>query len=604
MSKGKIVQCGSFLNLEGGGKTRFFRNFLYSQILDGDEITYETNLEGAIVVNNIDARKGLHTIGIISTIKGGKIYFHTPLLPPSFNAFLHSHLVPSEHAYIGATFVMYIERAGLHLVQHYGNISDRTIDVKCLGDLYTYPNTGEYPLCIYPNTVTVPLCEIVDGIGPKTNVVHTLSSEFCWPHVDFRTGEGFPAPQPYYTREFQDLSHLPTFNIDPAHSKDFDDAITVIPEENKIYVHIVDITQLELGGEIERRGAQMGFTLYMSEKNHNMIPSELSEDAYSLLAHKPRRVITIEMVLADPSTWEPLKNNALPIVGYEIYPSVIVVKDRFNYDDVLPVEASGSRPDLSFSRRLCENYYFRKLNIEQAKYDVDPESGKIREISFPDKANDWSHQFIELSMIHANKMVNEHLIGRGVSNLPERYHPPKFEGAPEVITGIESLDALLTIQKYRKATYQEDAHGHFGLQLVHYTHFTSPIRRYLDVIVARILQGYTYSKQKALLAHLNARETLNRQIEKLYRKWKLMTYFQDRNDEAALDGNIPIYTAYILTVNPVCLKFYIPDLGYDGFIKRIDGGGKTFVPGGTIEVVCRSINFTHHDFLTWMLVPT
>lgn len=597
MPKGKIVQCGSFLNLEGGGKTRFLRNFLYSQILDGDEVTYQTNIDDVVVLQSIDSRIPIRSIGIISAIKGGKVYLHTPLLPTSFNASIHTHLVPTEHAKVGATFILYIERAGLHLIQYYGDIQDRTIDVKCLGDLYTQPVTQEYPLRIYPNSI--PPCELVEEIGPNTTVVHTLPSQYCWPNTNL------PPPQPYYTREFQDLSHLPTFNIDPAHSKDFDDAITIVPEENKIYVHIVDITQLELGGEIERHGAQMGFTLYMSEKNHNMLPSSLSEDAYSLVAHQPRRVITIEMVLMDPGLWTPetMKNNTLPIVSYEVYPSIIVVKDRYNYDDVLPVEESGSRPDLSYARRLCEHYYFRKLNIEQAKYDVDPVNGKLREISFPDKANDWSHQFIELSMIHANKVINEHLIERGVANLPERYHPPKFEGAPEIITGIESLDALLTIQKYRKATYQEDAHGHFGLQLVHYTHFTSPIRRYLDVIVARILQGYTYSRQKELLAHLNRREMLNRQIEKLYRKWKLMTYFQDRNEVAATEGNVPIYTAYILTVNPIGIKFYIADLGYDGFVKRTDEGTKTYLPGGTVEVVCKRVNFTHHDSLMWMLVP-
>jgi ribonuclease R len=111
------------------------------------------------------------------------------------------------------------------------------------------------------------------------------------------------------------------------------------------------------------------------------------------------------------------------------------------------------------------------------------------------------------------------------------------------------------------AKYDEMESGHFGLKLEHYTHFTSPIRRYFDQIIHRMLNGFVYKDfaLKRCLEHINRREVWNESLVRLYKDWK-------RADWILQQGPHHNYHAYVIHVAKHGVKVYIMELGYDIFL--------------------------------------
>jgi ribonuclease R len=318
-----------------------------------------------------------------------------------------------------------------------------------------------------------------------------------------------------------------------------------------------------------------------------MLPNNLSENNFSLICNKKRRVITVEFVI---DTNGDFSNNKLPLLYYEIYPSTIIVKNRYNYDDVLHI--SQNNQELLYLKNIAEKYYKRRLNITQPTYNLD-NYGNLTEISY-ENMNSWSHTLIEMMMINANRIVTEHMNKYNVK-IPQRIHPePLSLSIDDMITGDELIDSIIMIQKYKNASYDKDKNGHYGLNLENYTHFTSPIRRYNDIIVMRMIEGYIYENLDDLLKHINEREFLNSSLEKLYKKWKLMSHLSNHNNT--------IFEAYIVNLTKVGIKFYIKNIGYDGFIhiKYIDNElFKTFFVGKIIQLKCTKIDFTSFNDIFW-----
>jgi ribonuclease R len=102
-------------------------------------------------------------------------------------------------------------------------------------------------------------------------------------------------------------------------------------------------------------------------------------------------------------------------------------------------------------------------------------------------------------------------------------------------TNNEAINALLSIKNYKTAVYDDLQKGHFGLGLDTYTHFTSPIRRYADVVVHRYLCGMGYGNLQEVLTHINKRENMVEKIVENYRRVKLMSYFE-KNRERVWKG--------------------------------------------------------------------
>lgn len=551
MFQGKIILRGIFFAIDGSDiadKWSFVKNDLFYQLLPHDIVLYDI-CGKYIEVKQIIFRETIFTIGILKECDGtGNAYFHTPLLPRSYQSYAPFDWYVDEDADADVYVILRISYHGNSVIQYYPPCKER--DHQILIDLYQCGERGLYPLRVYKD--------------PQ-----------------------LPSFYHYDPGKRVDLRHLYTFNIDPPASKDFDDAISISDDLTTIYVHIVDANQLYYPiSKIEKRMAYLGFTYYSPLQNLNILPDHLAEDRFSLIQGKDRNVITVEMKLGDADADADADGKVdLPIESYAIYKSTIRVKERFDYESA----DSGIQKDVrNMLYNIVHQYYQRRINICSPTYKINRETMELDQIVYEDY-NSWTHRFIEMMMIRANRIITEHAAKMGFK-IPQRYHDAPYidpeEGEGMDITGDPLIDGIIMIQKYKNAMYDRQKSGHYGLNLKLYTHFTSPIRRYHDVIVMRMMDGYVYDQLDGLLEHLNKREELNSACEKLYKKWKLAKFIS-KNMES-------VYEAHIINLSNYGMKFYIKSLGYDGFLRS--GGGSV---GEKIRIKCVKVDMRSFDDLKW-----
>jgi exoribonuclease R len=188
---------------------------------------------------------------------------------------------------------------------------------------------------------------------------------------------------------------------------------------------------------------------------------------------------------------------------------------------------------------------------------------------------DINHKIIESLMILTNITISTYI------TIPQRYHMKlKNELKCENITGNNIIDNILTIKKYKNATYENNNSGHFGLKLDSYTHFTSPIRRYFDVIVHRMLAGINYNNLDIILEYINKRERYIDNIIKLYNNLKLYSYMEKNINK--------IYEAYVINTTDNGVVCIIKDFLYEVFIFTKN----KYKIGNIVNVKVKSIVWT------------
>lgn len=428
------------------------RNELYTSIISGDKIIVDSTGRALKII----AREKQTTICIVRGFYKGKIFLFCPLLGSIFNP-----STVDTSAKIGDRLFVEIGLAYDPIIlKSYGSIYDRSKDFEIINDLYSFNKTA-----------------------PAISLINKGKS--------------------YYTKEHQDLRDLPTFTIDPIESKDFDDAISVV--DSTIYIHIVDInSQLVSGSKEDIEALRLAFTLYLAEGNHNILPVELSEDKLSLIAGVEKEVITVEVKF----------DELLQVKSYEIYPSTIIVKNRYNYDN------APYNPFLTSLASITKRHHF---TIPQVKLQID--SGKLID-SIHMYNTDINHRIIETLMVLGNIIVSDHLRKNAVPgflHIPQRFHSQIKSLPEEPLVSDEVVNSFLAIKSFALASYEADKSGHFGLGVSSYTHFTSPIRRYFDVIIHRMLAGFDYEEEslKNILNHLNKQERLVENLQNLYKLWKI-----------------------------------------------------------------------------------
>lgn len=463
---GKILKNGLFYRLENEEKTNFVKNTTFYSVLHGDTVSYIHTPSGVVIREIID-RKSQMTLCLVYNNR-----IRLPFLSDIYNIPIAytSHNHREVMTYLGN-----VNKNGVTLLENLGNISDRSEDARRLSCLYT---------SIKPS-------DLFDKLQ-STSII----------------GESY-----YTKKEVVDLRHLQTFNIDPKHSKDFDDAISVDIENNKVYIHIVDINYLIQDKlEDEKRAFDLGYTLYMGDLNVNMFPKMYSENKFSLIKDEDRYVISIEMTF---------ENNI--IKEYEIYRSIIQIKERYDYENSQQALENGDEKMVYLENLVdSNNLTTSKINIPSRKLEMKDHVIKDIRLEYMKKTN----KIIEALMITTNKIVTKHLQN---VNVPQRYHPPS-----NIENSLENLDlhgSIDIIRKYKLAKYSVKDNGHFGLNLEYYTHFTSPIRRCSDILVHKILGGVIYDDGylEEMIAYLNEREKLNEQLSKFYDNCKLYEYFSQSN---------------------------------------------------------------------------
>ena len=355
-------------------------------------------------------------------------------------------------------------------------------------------------------------------------------------------------PNHYTRQERVDLTHLKTFTIDPATSVDFDDAISVDVENSTLYIHIVDIKSVNISHKIPL----LCFSLYLAnERTEHLLPIEDAAHTYSLIKGAVRNVITVHAKVVDGM-----------VESYEIYPSKILVKDRWSYEQVSEQFHSGTAsPEFQMLANL------HKKRSKDIEYSLQLPSlrmtigvnGLPTEMGLED-TNDISHGIISTPMILANLIVSKHLREKGL-HLPNRFHDTLrgiLKHYKPIDTGNPTVDSFILVKRFAKACYSVDKSGHFGLGLTDYVHFTSPMRRYADVLVHKLLAGWEITEQQLEeeVAHINQRANTCRILQDLYRQWKRCAWISSR---AVLD------TVYITDVKKVGVMWFMPSLSLNGF---------------------------------------
>jgi ribonuclease R len=311
---------------------------------------------------------------------------------------------------------------------------------------------------------------------------------------------------------------------------------------------------------------------------------------FSLVEGKARRVITVKAVLDE---------NGL-VLKYEIYRSIIVVKRRWNYDEVSSADPTPAEfvflNELTKKRSSNVNY---NINLPSVRVTCDTD-GRAESI-VTENTNDPSHSMVATVMILANLTVSLHIRKQG-RLLPNRFHDSLrgFKPHLPVNTGNEHVDSFILVKRFSRAYYSVDERGHFGLGITDYVHFTSPMRRYADVLVHRILAGIVPSNLEALVKWVNHRALVVRSIQDIYINWKVIRWLNENENEKN-------QTIWVTGVSKSGIMWFMPSLSLNGFIhvsllepkqywnyNEIDGvleGSRIIKIGDKIDVTVDSIDF-------------
>jgi ribonuclease R len=316
----------------------------------------------------------------------------------------------------------------------------------------------------------------------------------------------------------KDLRHLPFCTIDPVTAKDFDDAIYFDVKNSVLYVAIADVSAYVTPfGPIDAEAIYRGFSIYLPHRSIPMLPRQLSETLCSLQPHVDRLAYVFEMHL-DPVTLENTHS--------EVYESIIHSQRRFTYEeiDALFENSLHVKPeekavidyifplrditDRLKEIRLKTGYDFRSKELEMSVND----NQELVSTTYAEETP--SHALIEDCMLLANKAAAS-MYNRGVFRIHEPPSQAKLQNLYQELAGVgimvepkasiketitsiqeqarerelESEVDTLIIRAQMRARYAPENSGHFGLGFERYTHFTSPIRRYSDLIVHRLIKA-------------------------------------------------------------------------------------------------------------------
>ena len=326
-----------------------------------------------------------------------------------------------------------------------------------------------------------------------------------------------------------DLRKDTIFTIDGEDAKDLDDAVKVtkLPNGNyKLDVHIADVSNyVKEGSLLDQEALIRGTSIYMLGRVIPMLPRELSNGLCSLNAGEDRLTLSCTMEIDK-------KGN---IISADVYKSVINVTERMNYTDVQKILDGTDKKVLQKyknyikdfklmeelalilkTRRLTQGYL--NLELPETKIELDI-NGKVKNVTKYEKY--FSYEIIEQFMLSANEVIAEKFywfgspfiyrvheepdidkvkelnkflynFGLNIKFANEKVYPKEFAKVLEKVKGTkeEKVISNLILRTLKVAKYESENKGHFGIASKYYCHFTSPIRRYPDLFIHRIISKY------------------------------------------------------------------------------------------------------------------
>ncbi|WP_455673078.1 ribonuclease R [Phocaeicola sp.] len=433
----------------------------------------------------------------------------------------------------------------------------------------------------WPVDAKNPIGQVIDILGKageNTTEMHAILAEYGLPYVYPKNVEAAAekisaeiSEADYAERE--DFRNVTTFTIDPKDAKDFDDALSIRiikPGLWEIGVHIADVTHyVKEGGVIDKEAEKRATSVYLVDRTIPMLPERLCNFICSL---RPNEEKLAYSAIFDINEKGEVKNS-------RIVHTVIKSDRRFTYEEAQAVIETGEgdyKEEILELNKLAQILRKQRLSSGaidfdriEVKFEID-ETGKPLSVYF--KESKEANKLIEEFMLLANRTVAEH-IGKVPKNkkakvFPYRIHdlpdPDKLENLnwfinrfgykirtsgskAEVSKSInrlldeikdrkeQNLIETVSLRAMQKARYSTHNIGHYGLAFDFYTHFTSPIRRFPDMMVHRLLTRYLAggrtaqeTKYEELCDHSSAMEQIAANAERASVKYKQVEFMSER----------------------------------------------------------------------------
>ena len=449
-----------------------------------------------------------------------------------------------------------------------------------------------------------------------------------------------------------DLRNKKIFTIDGADARDFDDAVS-IEKQGEFYVlgvHIADVGEyVKVGSHLDEEAYIRGTSVYFPNMVLPMLPVQLSNGICSLNENQDRYTLSVEMKI----------NKDGVVLEHKIYESVIKSCHRLTYDEAYDVlcgkhidKLSDIEQDLKVMNQLSKIIERRRtldgaldLDIAESEIAVD-ENFNVTFLSKRER-ND-AHKLIENFMIIANETVAKHFSDLNVPFVYRVHEKPVQEKVNNVCTFLEGLGVVVPklktispkyIQKLleltkdkdyseiankvilrslQKARYLDENLGHFGLSLENYCHFTSPIRRYPDLCIHRIIKQCLHAKltksQKEELsdfvldASFRSSETeknadeAERDVDDLFKAVYIKNYIGEKFD--GIISSVTSYGFYVQLENTVEGLVKIEDLPQDNYLffeksLKLKGNSHVYSLGDKVTVKVANVNLSERkvDFV-------